>query len=227
MSDTLEPERLATVINSYLSEMASIAIECGGTIDKFIGDAVMVFFGDPETEGESEDALKCVEMALRMQNRVAELQRHWRKLGVAKGMHVRMGITTGYCTVGNFGSEQRLDYTVLGSPVNLAARLQTMAPADSVLVAENTYQLIHEHVNCEQFDEITPKGFARAVQVYKVNDFISDEHREQRRKFSMTGDHVEVNVFDSSDIRAAIEELRRIQDEFESQAGGIDHNVPD
>ena len=227
LSDTLEPERLATVINSYLSEMASIAIECGGTIDKFIGDAVMVFFGDPETEGESEDALKCVEMALRMQNRVAELQRHWRKLGVAKGMHVRMGITTGYCTVGNFGSEQRLDYTVLGSPVNLAARLQTMAPADSVLVAENTYQLIHEHVNCEQFDEITPKGFARAVQVYKVNDFISDEHREQRRKFSMTGDHVEVNVFDSSDIRAAIEELRRIQDEFESQAGGIDHNVPD
>ncbi len=66
LSDTLEPERLTTVINLYLSEMASIAIECGGTIDKFIGDAVMVFFGDPETAGEQEDALKCIEMAVRM-----------------------------------------------------------------------------------------------------------------------------------------------------------------
>ena len=57
MADTLEPERLATVVNSYLSEMSSIALECGGTIDKFIGDAVLIFFGDPESEGETEDAL--------------------------------------------------------------------------------------------------------------------------------------------------------------------------
>jgi class 3 adenylate cyclase len=219
LSDTLEPERLAAVINSYLSEMSSIAIECGGTIDKFIGDAVMVFFGDPETEGEEEDALKAVEMALRMKQRVAELQSHWKKLGVARGLRVRMGITTGYCTVGNFGSEQRLDYTVLGSPVNLAARLQGLAPPDGILVSEPTYNLIHEYVECEHFDELTPKGFARAVQVYCVKDFISTEHRERRRRLSRSGDHVEVNVIDSSDIRAAIEELRRIQGEFEEQIG--------
>lgn len=217
LSDTLEPEKLAVVINSYLSEMASIAIECGGTIDKFIGDAVMVFFGDPETRGEQEDALNCMEMAIRMKARVAELQRYWQKQGVSKGIRVRMGITTGYCTVGNFGSEQRLDYTVLGSPVNLAARLQTMAPADTVLVAESTYNLIREHVTCEHFDEIAPKGFARPVQVYMAKDFLSEEHRERRRRYSLTGERVEVNVFDSSDIRAAIEELRRIQGDFERQ----------
>ena len=124
LSDALEPERLASVINTYLSEMSAIAIECGGTIDKFIGDSVLVFFGDPESDGEEEDALKCIEMAIRMQKRVAELQRFWKKHGVSNGMRVRMGINTGYCTVGNFGSELRLDYTVLGSPVNLAARLQ-------------------------------------------------------------------------------------------------------
>jgi adenylate cyclase len=146
LTDSLEPERLATVINSYLSEMASIALECGGTIDKFIGDAILVFFGDPESRGETEDALKCVEMALRMRARVGELQKYWQKLGVAGGLHVRMGITTGFCTVGNFGSEQRLDYTVLGSPVNLAARLQSEAEVDAILIDENTQNLVAGHV---------------------------------------------------------------------------------
>ena len=217
LSDTLEPERLASVINLYLSEMSSIAIECGGTIDKFIGDAILIFFGDPETLGEDEDALHCVEMALRMNQRVTELQSRWKKLGVPRGLKVRMGITTGYCTVGNFGSEQRLEYTVLGSPVNLAARLQGLAPPDAVLVSETTYNLIKDQIECEHFDELTPKGFARPVQIYRVKDFISDQHRKGRRRLSRSGDRVEVNVIDSSDIRAAIEELRRIQIEFEQQ----------
>lgn len=217
LCDMLEPERLAVVINSYLSEMASIAIECGGTIDKFIGDAVLVFFGDPETEGEQEDALNCIEMAIRMKSRVAELQNHWRKQGVTNGIRVRMGITTGYCTVGNFGSDQRLDYTVLGSPVNLASRLQTVAPADTILISESTHALVQDYVVCEHFDEILPKGFVRPVQIYKADDFISDEHREQRRRWSMVGERVEVNVIDRSDIRAAIAELRRIQHDFEQR----------
>ena len=90
LTDILEPERLATVINSYLSEMSSIAIDCGGTIDKFIGDAILVFFGDPESNGEVEDALKCVEMAIRMRTRVAELQKYWQSHGVTQEVHVRM-----------------------------------------------------------------------------------------------------------------------------------------
>jgi adenylate cyclase len=217
LSDTLEPERLATIINSYLSEMASIAIACGGTIDKFIGDAILVFFGDPESEGPTEDALKCVEMALRMRSRVAELQKYWHKLGVPRGLHVRMGIATGFCTVGNFGSEQRLDYTVLGSPVNLAARLQGLAEPDAIFIDENTHSLINGHVSCEFVDEFTPKGFVRPLQVYKVGDFLSKEHRERRRQLTRVGERVEVNVIDSSDIRAAIEELRQIQEDFEKQ----------
>ncbi len=217
LSDTLEPERLATVINSYLSEMASIALDCGGTVDKFIGDAVLVFFGDPESEGETEDALKCVEMALRMRTRVAELQKYWRKLGVSRGLHVRTGIASGFCTVGNFGSEQRLDYTVLGRPVNLAARLEATAEPDVILIDENTHSLIEDHVTCEPMDPITPKGFVRPVQVYQVGDFFSEEHRKKRRRLSRVGKRVEVNVIDSSDIPAAIEELGRIQEDFAKQ----------
>ena len=220
LADTLEPERLASVINSYLSEMSSIALDCGGTIDKFIGDAVLVFFGDPETEGEEKDALKCSEMAIRMMVRVKELNKHWKKLGVLDGIKVRMGISTGYCTVGNFGSDLRLDYTVLGSPVNLAARLQTMASHNSILIDEYTKDLINHDVNCKHFDEITPKGFARPVQVYQLNDFKSDDHREKRKSLTHIGKRVEVSVLDSSNIREAIEELKRIQEKFEKELDG-------
>ena len=217
LSDTLEPERLAAVINSYLSEMASIAIDSGGTIDKFIGDAILVFFGDPESAGETEDALKCVDMALRMKQRVAEMQTYWQKNGVTRGLRVRMGIATGFCTVGNFGSEQRLDYTVLGSPVNLASRLETIAEPNKILADENTFELIKRQVRCSRIDEIAPKGFARPVQVYEVQDFLSDSNRKMRGQLSRVGKRVEVNVIDSSDIKAAIEELRQIQDDFEHQ----------
>ena len=217
LSDTLEPERLATVINSYLSEMASIALECGGTIDKFIGDAILIFFGDPESDGETEDALKCVEMALRMRARVAELQKYWQKMGVSRGLHVRVGITTGFCTVGNFGSEQRLDYTVLGSPVNLAARLQGMAEPDTIFIDDSTHSLIEGQVSCTLMDQVTPKGFVRPVQVYKVGDFLSAKQRDRRQQLTRVGEHVEVNIIDSSNIRAAIEELRQIGEDFENQ----------
>jgi adenylate cyclase len=219
LTDTMEPERLALVINSYLSEMSSIALECGGTIDKFIGDAILVFFGDPETDGDTEDALKCLEMSLRMRLRIKELQKYWQKLGVSSGLEVRMGIATGYCTVGNFGSQMRLDYTVLGSPVNLAARLQSLAEPDSILIDETTHSLVEANVECKESTSVTPKGFVRPLVVYEVKDFFSEEHRAGRRHFSRTGQRVQVSVFDSSDIHAAIEELRRIQEDFEMQSG--------
>jgi class 3 adenylate cyclase len=217
LTDSLEPEKLAQIINSYLSEMSAIALESGGTIDKFIGDAVLVFFGDPESEGEREDALKCVEMSLRMKQRVKELQKHWKKLGVVNEISIRMGIATGYCTVGNFGSDLRLDYTVLGSPVNLAARLESMSEPNTILIDENTKNLIEEDVECKEFDSFIPKGFSRAIQVFKVNDFISSKHRSQRKKLSHTGERVEINVLDSSDIHAAMKELREIQEYLEEQ----------
>ena len=215
LSDTLEPEKLAKVINNYLSEMTTIAIECGGTIDKFIGDAVMVFFGDPETQGEENDALQCVEMALRMQIRIEELRDYWKRLGIPGGINIRMGIATGFCTVGNFGSDQRLDYTALGSPVNLAARLQGLAPTNNILIDESTIGLVRGKVETEFFDKITPKGFVRPVDIHLVKDFISSEHKGNRSSFSHRGAHVEINVFDTSDIKAAIEELKNVESEFE------------
>lgn len=215
LTEMIAPERLARLVNSFLSEMTTIAIESGGTIDKFIGDSVKVFFGDPSTEGEVEDALKCVEMALRMQARVEELQAHWRRLGMPHDLKVRMGIATGYCTVGNFGSDQRLDYTALGRPVNLAARLQSLAPPNGIVAAESTVRLIEHEVACSSFIDIAPKGFKRPIKAYKIDEFKSREHREKRPLFSHIGDRVSVTLTDTSDVDAAIEELRGVQAEIQ------------
>ena len=215
LSDTLEPEVLASLINNYLSEMTNIAIECGGTIDKFIGDAVMVFFGDPQSNGEHQDALACVEMAAKMQTRVAELQTYWKSLGIRDGMQVRMGISSGYCTVGDFGSQQRLDYTAFGSPVNLAARLESLAPANSIVISEATQELVNGQVESEIYKEVTPKGFSKPLNTFILTDHNLKLRAQAATKFKKQGNRVSIDIFDTSDIRAAIAELKEIELEFE------------
>ena len=98
-------------------------------IDKFVGDAMLMFFGDPETKGDAEDAKACLRMAIEMQDRIAGLNAKWRNAGIERPFRVRMGINTGYCNVGNFGSDDRMDYTIIGAEANLAARLQAVARA--------------------------------------------------------------------------------------------------
>src|SRR6185436_11166633 len=112
-TDKLESEDLTNLLNRYLTEMTNIALEHGATIDKYIGDAIMVFFGDPETKGVQEDARACVRMAIAMLRRLRELRAEWLELGAEKPFHLRIGINTGYCTVGNFGSDDRMDYTII------------------------------------------------------------------------------------------------------------------
>lgn len=218
ISDGMEPERLAFVINTYLSEMSAIALDCDGTIDKFIGDAILIFFGDPETEGEKEDAIKCAQMALRMQQRVVELQDFWKTHGVSKPIRVRMGISTGFCTVGDFGSDQRLEYTVLGGPVNLASRLEKSTPAGTILISETTFLLIQEIAECQAMGEVTPKGFIRPIGTYRLEG-LKDDAIKTKGDTLMTrlGKHVEVSLLEGGDIRQAIVELKEIQEEFEEK----------
>lgn len=216
ITDGIEPERLAFMINTYLSEMSKIALQYGGTIDKFIGDAIMIFFGDPETKGESEDAERCVNMAISMQKRAIELKALWRSRGISQPLEVRMGIDTGYCTVGDFGSEQRLDYTVFGSPVNLASRLEHNAQPNEILISESTYLLVKDTVSANRQDDILPKGFVRPVGVYRV-EFLQDESapRLGDKYISEIGKHVRVDVFNREKIRESIIELKQILNEIE------------
>src|SRR6266702_2033709 len=126
-TERMQPEEIALLLNEYLTEMSAIALEHGGTLDKFIGDAILIFFGDPETKGTAEDAKACLRMAVEMQRRLAELNAKWRKAGIENPFRVRMGVNTGFCNVGNFGSADRMDYTIIGAEANLAARLPAIA----------------------------------------------------------------------------------------------------
>jgi class 3 adenylate cyclase len=167
-TDLLESEELTTLLNQYLREMSSIALEYGATIDKFIGDAIMLFFGDPETKGAREDAIACVKMAIAMQQRMRDLQAEWRERGQEHVFQLRIGINTGYCTVGNFGSDDRVDYTIIGNEVNLAARLQVHADLGGILLAHETYSLVKDAVLAEETGTITVKGFATPVKTHRV-----------------------------------------------------------
>jgi len=108
ITERLQPEQITQLLNKYFTEMSRIALAHGGTIDKFIGDAVLIFFGDPETKGDVDDAKSCLRMAVEMQHQVAGLNAEWRNAGVQDPIRVRMGINTGFCDVGNFGSNDRM-----------------------------------------------------------------------------------------------------------------------
>jgi len=169
-TDSMESEALTSLLNEYLNEMSKIALQYGGTIDKYIGDAIMIFFGDPESRGAKEDALACVNMALAMRARMEQLRSAWLERGIENPLHVRMGINTGYCTVGNIGSDDRMDYTIIGGEVNLASRLESLAQEDTILVSYETHALIKSHIKCEKHGTTTVKGIAYPVQIYQVID---------------------------------------------------------
>ncbi|MGB6970401.1 MAG: adenylate/guanylate cyclase domain-containing protein [Methyloceanibacter sp.] len=177
-TDKLESEELTNLLNHYLTEMSRIALEFGATIDKYIGDAIMAFFGDPESKGVKEDAIACVRMAIAMLRRMRELCSEWQELGAERPFQLRIGINTGYCTVGNFGGEDRMDYTIIGNVVNMSARLQTQAEVDSILIGHETYSLVKDAVATEEQPPIKVKGFADPVHCYKVLGLYDDLERE-------------------------------------------------
>jgi class 3 adenylate cyclase len=168
ITDSLEAEVMSDILNTYLDEMSQIAIRHGGTIDKFIGDAVMVFFGDPETRGPAEDALACAKMAIDMRDRMIVLREKWHDEGMSRPLRIRCGINTGFCTVGNFGSEHRMDYTIVGGQVNLASRLESNAETDQILISHETWALIKDQIECEKKEEIFVKGINRPIQTYQI-----------------------------------------------------------
>lgn len=164
-----QPEEVTLLLNSYFAEMSQIAADYGATLDKFIGDAMVIFFGDPHTLGVRQDAVQCVRMALAMQNRMDELQVRWRNMGINKTFEIRIGINSGFCDVGNFGSNLRMDYTIIGREVNLAARLEQAAEPGEILISSETYALVQDDIRADARDPVTVKGFSEPITVYAVH----------------------------------------------------------
>lgn len=168
MTDTVEPEVLSDVLNRYLEAMVEIATRWGATIDKFIGDAVMVFFGDDDETDPAEGAWRAVRMALEMQTDVGRLLDAM-SLGADRRLLTRMGINTGVCTVGNFGSvTHRMSYTAIGGAVNIASRLEGAAPHGGILISGSTYNLIRDRIRAEPRGPLKLKGVAHPVEAWEV-----------------------------------------------------------
>jgi class 3 adenylate cyclase len=188
LAEELEAETLTELLNSYLTEMSRIAAKHKGTIDKFMGDGIMVIFGDAQSEGMKMDCLRCVSMAIEMRKKMQELQTRWYNQGIKKPMLIRIGINTGYCTVGSFGTSHYMDYTVLGTHANIASRLESAAEPGEILISHETWSLVKDVVMCRDQGEINVKGLSNPVRIYQVVDFRKDLGKGQTWfEESMTG----------------------------------------
>ncbi len=210
-TDTMESEDLSELLNDYLNDMTIIALEHGATVDKYMGDSIMLFFGDPHSKGIQEDAIACVQMSLDMHERLNMLHKKWRNKGFTKPFEVRMGIHTGYCTVGNFGSKDRLEYTIIGSSVNLASRIESSANPDEILISEETKLLVSDSFICTEVKSITPKGFKRAIPLYKVqNHKIIEEIKDlniQKNGFTLSCDMKKLSKEDRNNLKDELSSL--------------------
>jgi len=220
LTEELEAETLTDLLNTYLTEMVNIATKHRGTIDKFMGDAVMVIFGDTQSEGLKADCIRCLSMAIEMRKKMKELQTRWYNQGIKKPLRIRMGINTGYCTVGSFGTSQYMDYTVLGTHVNLASRLESAAEAGEILISHETWSLVKDVIMCRDKGEINAKGFSHPIKVYQVVDFRKDlgKHQsyfeENAEGFSM---HLDLEKIKNYDKRRVVEALTRAADKLQDK----------
>ena len=194
ITDDLEPEELTRVLNRYLTEMSKIALDHGATIDKYIGDAILLFFGDPESRGEQKDAKACVDMAVAMQRRMRELQIEWQDLGIPNPLQTRIGICTGYCTVGNFGSEDRMDYTIIGNPVNVSSRIQHLAEPGGIMLTFETYSLVKNDFAFEEEKPVAVKGLLRPVRIFRLVVSKLDDAIDSERIVEASQDGVQIRL---------------------------------
>ena len=164
-SSTQKPEYIRQTLNQYFEEMASIVFKYEGTIDKYIGDGMMVFFGDPLAQ--VDHALRCVKSAVQMQLKTRELKRMWEVEGGIP-IQIRIGINTGEVVVGNMGSSKRLDYTTIGANVNLAQRLESAAPVEGILIAKSVYEKVKDEIDVKEAGTIKAKGFSEPIEVFEV-----------------------------------------------------------
>ncbi len=175
ISEKLAPAMLTQLLNEYLTEMTNIILAEGGIVDKYLGDAIMAEFGIPLPVADHAD--RAVRAAVKMQRRLGELRREWAARELPE-LHCRIGINTGPMTVGNMGSQQVFDYTVIGDAVNLAARLESANKqyGTYLMISENTFQAMSANLaRCRLLDYVRVKGKTIAVKLYEVYGLTNDE----------------------------------------------------
>lgn len=165
VAEQLEPEELTRLLNDYLSSMTEVIFEFDGTLDKYIGDGIMAFFGDPVPYADHEE--RAIRAAVKMRDRFFELQSQWLLEG-RENVTLGIGVHSGFVTVGSIGSPSRMEYTVIGSNVNLASRLSSMASPGQVLASARTYSQVRHLVEARAVGPLEVKGLPHPVEVVEV-----------------------------------------------------------
>lgn len=169
LTERFPPELVTHILNEYFTEMVKITEFYEGTLDKFIGDGLMVFFGAPEPMPDKEQAVRAVAMAVSMHRRMDRLTRKWTEQGISHNVKVRMGIHQDTVMAGNFGSNQLMEFTVIGSGVNLANRLESYCETGKILVSLPVYSLTKEIFPYKEVFEQEFRGFERLVPVTELD----------------------------------------------------------
>ncbi len=169
LSDGLPPERVGALLNDYLGTMVELMEQHGCTLDKTMGDGVMGFYGAPGEMAAEDQAERSVRLALAMQQRMADLCQAWREGGLDHDILLRVGIHQDQVTVGHFGAEELLSYTVVGSGVNLAARLEGGATPGRILVSDSLHAMVNDTFPWEPPREQSFKGFSQAKRVHELD----------------------------------------------------------
>jgi adenylate cyclase len=170
MTETTDPDKLVAQLNEYFFEMVGIVLKEGGTLQKFIGDAIMAGWGDTHTAGSAEDARRAVSAALQMRGELMKLNKRWTENPDRTPFSVGIGVNQGELIVGNIGHPQRMEFTVLGDGVNLASRLESATRQfhSDILIGESIHDVTSEHFVYRRVDLLTMKGKAKPVEVFTV-----------------------------------------------------------
>ena len=183
-SEILEPEKMVSLMNEYLTEMTNILLEHKGTLDKYIGDAIVAFYGAP-VPLENHEYHACI-TALEMEKKLEMMRNEWASKGdwpeLVHNMRHRIGLNSGEMVTGNMGSSMRMNYTMMGDTVNLAARLEPAAKQYGVytFVAENTYSVVSEQFEWRMLDLLRVKGKKKPVKVYELLSLKNDLSKEKK-----------------------------------------------
>ena len=214
ISEKLSPDKLVQFVNEYLTEMTKIIMENKGTVDKFVGDAIMAFWNAPFLE-KDHSRLACL-TAVSQVRRLKELQKIWKKQRLPL-MKIGCGIHTGEAVIGNMGSDDRFDYTAMGDAVNLSSRLEglTKQYRVDIIISESTYQKIKDEFNCRLLDKVKVKGKKLPIKIYELSVESNEKTLKLKKQFEKA-----LSLYFNSKFKKAKKEFEkclRIQDDLPSK----------
>jgi adenylate cyclase len=172
----VNPLELVAQLNEYFTAMVEIVMRHEGTLDKYIGDAILAVYGAPLSAGPAEDALRAVRTAVEMREELAKLQEHWKATG-RPPIHIGVAVNSGEVIVGNIGSPRRMEYTVIGDAVNETSRVEGLNKEfnTDILITESTYELVRDHAEVERIGSHTVRGRSKATNLYSLKSMCATQ----------------------------------------------------